>query len=164
MRGARTGIEADADPKRCWAVRLTRVTPIVDPLFLQDVGASEEEDGGGTSRESRPTPLLDIEWHAADALPVPLCLSALGPGAPVELRIDGRPSALRVVGEDGACEGDDGAASVAPASLSLQALIDLRRKSGHPVLLSEDGRVQGVCGDAEIVAALAARDTGGTSR
>ncbi len=79
MRGARSGIEADADPKRCWAVRLTCVTPTLDPLFLQ--GTSDDSDGGsaGDSNEARPTPLLDIEWHPADALPFPFCLSALGP-------------------------------------------------------------------------------------
>lgn len=44
-----------------------------------------------------------------------------------------------------------------PATLSLQSLIQLRRKTGHPVLLAEEGRVLGVCGENEIVSALAAR-------
>jgi hypothetical protein len=70
VRGARSGLEGDADPERCCAVRLTRVTSIEDPLLL--VPGSEGEP-------SRPTPLLEVEWDAADALPFALCLSALGP-------------------------------------------------------------------------------------
>ena len=70
VRGARSGIEGDADPARCCAVRLTAVTPIEDPLLLVAAGAESP---------ARPTPLLQVEWHAADALPFALCLSALGP-------------------------------------------------------------------------------------
>ncbi|MEB1528103.1 putative baseplate assembly protein [Xanthomonas sp. WHRI 7945] len=65
--GARSGLEADADPQRAWPVRLVRVAPDEDSLF-----PSGPDD-------PRPTPLLRIEWHAQDALPFPLCLSALGP-------------------------------------------------------------------------------------
>jgi glycine betaine/proline transport system ATP-binding protein len=51
---------------------------------------------------------------------------------------------------------------VAPASLSLQSIIQLRQTTGHPVLLAEDGRIIGVCGEAEIIRALAGgRHTGG---
>jgi hypothetical protein len=52
-----TGNAADADPAHRHVVRLTRVTPNIDPL-LGDV------------------PVLDVEWAEADALPFPLCLSA----------------------------------------------------------------------------------------
>jgi glycine betaine/proline transport system ATP-binding protein len=45
--------------------------------------------------------------------------------------------------------------AVAPASLSLQSIIQLRQTTGHPVLLAEDGRILGVCGEAEIIKALA---------
>jgi glycine betaine/proline transport system ATP-binding protein len=45
--------------------------------------------------------------------------------------------------------------AVAPASLSLQSIIQLRQTTGHPVLLAEDGRILGVCGEAEIIRALA---------
>ena len=45
--------------------------------------------------------------------------------------------------------------AVAPASLSLQSIIQLRQSTGHPVLLVEDGRILGVCGEAEIIRALA---------
>ncbi len=54
--GPKTGNPADADPKHRHAVRLTRTTPDVDPLYDQ--------------------PVLDIEWAEEDALPFPLCLSA----------------------------------------------------------------------------------------
>jgi len=52
-----TGNPADADPAHRWAVRLTQARPETDPLTLQDI--------------------VEIEWEAADALPFPLCLSAL---------------------------------------------------------------------------------------
>jgi glycine betaine/proline transport system ATP-binding protein len=45
--------------------------------------------------------------------------------------------------------------AVAPASLSLQSIIHLRQTTGHPVLLAEGGRILGVCGEAEIIRALA---------
>jgi glycine betaine/proline transport system ATP-binding protein len=45
--------------------------------------------------------------------------------------------------------------AVAPASLSLQSIIHLRQATGHPVLLAEQGRILGVCGEAEIIRALA---------
>ena len=80
VRGARTGLEGDADPARCVAVRLVRTTPTEDPLVR--VGADDSGAGG------RPLPLLEVQWHADDALPFPLCLSALDP-APDCARIDG---------------------------------------------------------------------------
>lgn len=70
VRGARSGLEGDADPDRCCAVRLTAVTPIEDPLVLMTAG---------DDCTPRPTPLLQVEWNAADALPFALCVSALGP-------------------------------------------------------------------------------------
>jgi glycine betaine/proline transport system ATP-binding protein len=76
---------------------------------------------------------------------------------PLELRLNGQPHPLQVVGDDANCAEDERAVIVAPATLSLQALIQLRRKTGHPVLLAEGGAVLGVCGETEIVGALAAR-------
>ncbi|MDX2032406.1 MAG: putative baseplate assembly protein [Blastocatellia bacterium] len=58
--GPETGSEADADPARRHAVRLTRVSANVDPV---------------NGRK-----LVEIEWADEDALPFPLCLSA--PGQP----------------------------------------------------------------------------------
>jgi len=58
VRSPTTGAEADADPAHRHAVRLTRVSPALD-------------EANGNKK------LLDIEWHAADALPFPVCISAL---------------------------------------------------------------------------------------
>jgi glycine betaine/proline transport system ATP-binding protein len=77
--------------------------------------------------------------------------------APLELRLDGEPHAFRIIGDGVDCAADESAVIVAPATLSLQSLIELRRKTGHPVLLAEGGAVVGVCGETEIVGALAAR-------
>lgn len=58
VKGTRSGLPADADPAHRHVVRLTRVTSGVDPL----------DD----------TPVVDIEWGVEDALPFPLCISAIG--------------------------------------------------------------------------------------
>jgi hypothetical protein len=63
--GPRTGSPGDADPSHRHVVRLTRVTPGVDPRD----GPAEGPPG---------QPVLEIEWAQADALPFPLCLSAIG--------------------------------------------------------------------------------------
>lgn len=67
--GATTGRPADADPERRHAVRLVDVTEGHDPVEGVDV--------------------VTVTWHAADALPFPLCVTARlsdsdppGPGAP----------------------------------------------------------------------------------
>ncbi|MEX2149424.1 MAG: choline ABC transporter ATP-binding protein [Steroidobacteraceae bacterium] len=77
--------------------------------------------------------------------------------APLELRFNGEPHPLRIVDDDADCAANERAVVVAPTTLSLQSLIELRRKTGHPVLLAEGGAVLGVCGETEIVGALAAR-------
>jgi glycine betaine/proline transport system ATP-binding protein len=56
---------------------------------------------------------------------------------------------------DGALSNTDPPLALAPAHLSLQEIIHLRQSSGHPVLLMEDGRMVGVCGETEIIRALA---------
>lgn len=83
--------------------------------------------------------------------------------APVELRLSGQPHPLLVVGDDAVCAEDERAVIVAPSSLSLQALIRLRRRTGHPVLLAEGGQVLGVCGETEIICALAAGGSASTA-
>jgi hypothetical protein len=55
--GPKTGQAADADPAHRHAVRLTRVAPDVDPLNGQ--------------------PIVEVAWAVEDALPFPLCLSAI---------------------------------------------------------------------------------------
>jgi hypothetical protein len=62
VKGPQSGIAADADPSHRHLVRLTKVTPGTDPLFLE-----------GTPPE--PLAVVEIEWAPADALPFPLCLS-----------------------------------------------------------------------------------------
>jgi glycine betaine/proline transport system ATP-binding protein len=47
------------------------------------------------------------------------------------------------------------ALAIVPASFSLQEIIQLRQSTGHPVLLADAGRILGVCGEAEIIRALA---------
>ncbi|MBV8819098.1 MAG: putative baseplate assembly protein, partial [Acidobacteriaceae bacterium] len=70
--GPETGNPADADPKHRAVVQLTSVTNSTDPL-----------DG---------TPVTEIEWRAVDALPFPLCLTALvsiagGPPQMIEVSV-----------------------------------------------------------------------------
>jgi hypothetical protein len=69
--GAKTGVAADADPKRRWAVRLSKVQAAEDPVYMVSLG---DEQG----HQKLPTPVLEVEWSAADALPFSLCLSAIG--------------------------------------------------------------------------------------
>ncbi len=57
--GPKTGVKEDADPAHRHVVRLTRVEPGVDTLYN--------------------IPVVEIEWGVEDALPFPLCLSAIGP-------------------------------------------------------------------------------------
>ena len=77
MVGPQTGEAADADLRHRCAVRLTQVAtqdasgnPLVDPLF---------EDGTGKPIKSpaqKPTPVTEIQWSQADALPFPVCISS----------------------------------------------------------------------------------------
>jgi hypothetical protein len=57
--GPRTGVKEDANASHRQVVRLTRVEPGVDTLYN--------------------IPVVEIEWGVEDALPFPLCLSAIGP-------------------------------------------------------------------------------------
>lgn len=65
VRGPKTGHKADADPSQRHVVRLTEVKLVVDPLHAQ--------------------PVVEIAWAVADALPFPLCLSAVGRAPDCEL-------------------------------------------------------------------------------
>jgi len=78
-------------------------------------------------------------------------------GEPVELRLDGASHPLRAMDDEEACADDERSVVVAPASITLQGLIHLRRRTGHPVLLADGARVIGVAGEGEIIAALSAR-------
>jgi hypothetical protein len=59
-----TGQEADADPAHRHAVRLVEITPGHDPLFP-------------TAANPEGLPVTDVAWHPEDALPFPLCISAV---------------------------------------------------------------------------------------
>ena len=69
--GAKTGVAADADPLRRWAVRVTQVTLAEDTLYPVAIG-------GGEFPLNLPTPLVEIVWAIEDALPFALCLTAIG--------------------------------------------------------------------------------------
>lgn len=71
--GPDTGTAADADPAHRQAVRLTKVTPTVDPLY--------DPTGSGIGQ-----PLVEIEWCAEDALTFPLCVSARMPAPDCTVR------------------------------------------------------------------------------
>jgi glycine betaine/proline transport system ATP-binding protein len=77
----------------------------------------------------------------------------------VDLRLDGLPHGFNHVRGDGSDGGGavsaHGSVAIAPASLSLHEIIRLRQLTGHPVLLAEEGRILGVCGEVEIIRALA---------
>ncbi len=61
--GPHTGNPADADPAHRYVVRLTKVMPGEDALY------------------DPPIPVVEIEWAAEDALPFPLCISAISDAA-----------------------------------------------------------------------------------
>jgi glycine betaine/proline transport system ATP-binding protein len=83
----------------------------------------------------------------------------------VGLQLDGVEHAFCRVAEDADLDQLQPGLAVAPASLSLQSIIQLRQTTGHPVLLVEDGRILGVCGEAEIIRALAGgRQTNAASK
>jgi hypothetical protein len=64
VRGPKTGSSSDADPTHRQAVRLTKVTRGIDPLY--------DRPNGGVA-------VLEIEWASEDALKFPLCISARKP-------------------------------------------------------------------------------------
>jgi hypothetical protein len=68
--GPTTGNPADADPTHRHVVYLTQVKLDEDPLITQKIPGVDQE---------LPTPIIEIEWAEEDALPFPLCLSAIGP-------------------------------------------------------------------------------------
>jgi glycine betaine/proline transport system ATP-binding protein len=73
----------------------------------------------------------------------------------VGLKLDGVAQAFCHVQDDADAVRPQPGLAVAPTSLSLQSIIHLRQSTGHPVLLAEGGRILGVCGEAEIIRALA---------
>ena len=81
-------------------------------------------------------------------------LSLSSTDQPLSVEIDGVAHSLRYVqNESDAAQRQDGLA-VAPASLPLKSIIQLRHSTGHPVLLTDDAKIIGVCGEIEIMRAL----------
>ena len=74
---------------------------------------------------------------------------------PLALQVDGVEEVLRQVPDEQAIAGLEPGLALAPAGLSLQSIIRLRQATGHPVLLADGGKIVGVCGEAEIIRALA---------
>jgi glycine betaine/proline transport system ATP-binding protein len=71
------------------------------------------------------------------------------------LQLDGVAHALRHVHDDAGLDNVEPGLAVVPASFSLQSIIQLRQATGHPVLLSDGGKIVGVCSENEIIRALA---------
>jgi glycine betaine/proline transport system ATP-binding protein len=69
-------------------------------------------------------------------------------------RLDGQTLALCAPGESSPGKGSQGIC-VAPSVSTLQQIVELCAATSHPVLLQEDGKLCGVCGEAEIMRALA---------
>ncbi|MFQ5759928.1 MAG: choline ABC transporter ATP-binding protein [Acidiferrobacterales bacterium] len=76
------------------------------------------------------------------------------------LNAKGAPDAAKLNGKRGRllhCEPGmdttafgDAAVIIAPTNMSMRAAIELRQATGHPVALTEDDKLVGVCGDEEI--------------
>jgi glycine betaine/proline transport system ATP-binding protein len=75
-------------------------------------------------------------------------------GGVASARLDGQMLALCAAGAPPPGDGRSGIC-VAPSVTTLQEIVELCAVTGHPVLLQEDGKLCGVCGEAEIVRALA---------
>jgi glycine betaine/proline transport system ATP-binding protein len=88
---------------------------------------------------------------------------ALRDGGGLELLLDGASHPVRHLDDEDACLEGERALVAVPAGITLQGLIHIRRRTGHPVLLVEDGRVIGVAGEAEIIGALSARGGSGAA-
>jgi glycine betaine/proline transport system ATP-binding protein len=81
-------------------------------------------------------------------------LSLNSTGEASSLTLDGLAHALRYIRDEVDIGLDEPGLAIAPASMSLQAIIQLRHHSGHPVLVAEEGKILGVCGEHEIIRAL----------
>ena len=75
---------------------------------------------------------------------------------PTGIACDGAVQALGRV-EEGAWQDLGAAVAVAPASIPLRTIIELRQRTGHPVLLVDEGCFCGICDAAEIIRGLAGR-------
>jgi len=74
---------------------------------------------------------------------------------PVDLRLDGESCPLMRIEPGGEPAAGRAGVAVAGAASSLQEIIQLHQATGHPVVLTEERRVLGACGEREILKALA---------
>jgi glycine betaine/proline transport system ATP-binding protein len=81
-------------------------------------------------------------------------LSLSSTDEPVALHIDGIGCALCHIESEADLSRATAGLAVAPASMSLRSIIQLRQATGHPVLIAAGGRIIGVCGEIEIIRAL----------
>jgi glycine betaine/proline transport system ATP-binding protein len=81
-------------------------------------------------------------------------LSLNSTGQALSLTLDGIAHTLRYIRDEVDIALKEPGLAVAPASMSLQAIIQLRQNSGHPVLVAEEGKILGVCSEHEIIRAL----------
>ena len=75
--GPDTGLTADADPARRHAVRLTRVVPEATSVLDQQTREIDRTPGPLVTDALTSQAIVEIEWAAEDALPFPLCISAV---------------------------------------------------------------------------------------
>jgi glycine betaine/proline transport system ATP-binding protein len=75
-------------------------------------------------------------------------------GEALALQLDGVAHSLRIIESEADLQAAPGMA-VVPADLSLRSIVRLHQTSGHPVLVAHAGRIVGVCGEADIILALA---------
>jgi len=72
-----------------------------------------------------------------------------------DLTIDGAPHELNHIRDEADVERTHQGLSVVPSSVALQHIIRLRQRTGHPVLVSDQDKILGVCCESDIIRALA---------
>jgi glycine betaine/proline transport system ATP-binding protein len=82
---------------------------------------------------------------------------ALSAAREISLLVDGNSCVLHYVHGENESTFREAGLAVAPPSLSLQTIIELRHATGHPVLIAAGGAILGRCGDIEILGALCGR-------
>jgi hypothetical protein len=76
IKGAKTGNLADIDITHRHPVQITNIQPGIDEVYRVKVNNVSQD---------MPTPIVEITWATADALPFPLCISAIGLAPECEL-------------------------------------------------------------------------------
>jgi glycine betaine/proline transport system ATP-binding protein len=71
------------------------------------------------------------------------------------LTIDGAHHALNHIRDEANVEANLEGISVVPPTVALGAIIKIRQRTGHPVLVSDQDRILGVCCESDIIRALA---------